>query len=263
MFDNAVTRNFPGQVNHRDTALMSDLYVQDRISRIHEFVQDFDDYTGPATTAGSPAGGYTLAGAGGTAALTAGDGGLLLLSAAASTFASLQKTPADYVLAKTFRTWFQCRVVLDSIVGNIITGLLNATATPFTGASQTDGAYFLSVVTTGALTFNIAVGGVITSVNCGVSLVAGSQAHLQWYYDGAIYAAGQPNGRVVWEVSGPGVTAPARGEIFIAAASTFPGATGVVPTIGVNAPTAVIRTATVDLLWAGKDRTNPNASPIF
>lgn len=253
MFDNAVTRNFPGQVNHRDTAIFSDLYVQDRISRIHEYSQDFDQFI---------AADWVNTGAG-TAALIAGDGGLLAITSAVSAFQTVQKTPAAWILAKTFRTWFHSRLTLDSIVGNILVGLLNVTVTPFTGASQTDGAYFLSVVTTGALTFNIAVAGVITSVACGVNLVAGGIATLSWYYDAAVYVAGQPNGRVVWEVSGPGVTASARGEIFIAAASTFPGAVNLVPTLAVNAPTAVARVLTVDNVWIGKDRTNPNASPIF
>ena len=254
MFDNTVTRFPPGLNNTKENGILSDMFIPDRIWKVHEYSNDFDQYI---------AGDWTLSGAGATAALIAGDGGLLLVSAAVSTFASLQKLPANYQLAKGFRTWFEERAALDSLVGVLLVGLLNATATPFTPASQTDGAYFLSITATGALTFNIAVGGVITTVQCGVNLVAGLQAKLAFYYDAAVYAAGFPNGRVLWEASGPGVTAPARGEIVVPVASVFPGAVNLAETLAVNAPTAVVRTLTVDTLYAAKDRTNINATPAF
>lgn len=253
MFDNTVSRFPPGINNTKENGILSDMFVPDRIGKVHEYANDFDQFI---------AADWVNTGAG-TAALLAGDGGLLLLTSAVSTFQSLQKTPANFQLAKGFRTWFEERVALDALVGVLLTGLLNVTVTPFTPASQTDGAYFLSTVTTGALTFNISVAGAITSVPCGVSLVAGQQAKLAFYYDAAVYAAGYPNGRVIWEVSGPGVTAPARGEIVVPAASAFPGAVNLAETLAVNATTAVARTLTVDSLYAAKDRTNINATPAF
>lgn len=258
MFDNQVTRFGPGlnnetAINGDTNGLFSDLYVQNRIGKVHEYSNDFDQYV---------ANDWVVTGVG-TAALIAGDGGLLQITSPVSTFQSLQKGPAAFLLAKNFRAWGLATVNLDSLLGTIIAGLLNVTTTPFTGASQTDGIYFLSTVTTGALSFNIAVGGTITSVNTGVNLVAGSAANLAWYYDGAVYAAGQPNGRVVWSISGAGVSAPARGEIAVAAASTFPGATLVTPTLSVNASTAVARNLVVDRVYFAKDRSNINASPVF
>jgi hypothetical protein len=260
MFDNAVSRFGPGLNNvvggnGSTNGILSDLYVPDRIGKVHEYANDFDSYN--ATD-------WTVTGAG-TAALVAGDGGLLNITSAVSAFQSIQDNPAAYQLAKGFRAWFQSRVALDSLLGNIIAGILNVTATPFTGASQTDGAYFLSAVTTGALSFNVAVGGVIASVATGVSLVAASQAVLSWYYDGGVYAAA-PLGRVVWEASGAGVTANARGEIAIPASGTisaFPGAVNIASVLGVNASTAVARVLTVDSLYTAKDRTNILVTPAF
>jgi hypothetical protein len=272
MFDNATTRLYPAMNNVRDTVIFSDFPVPDRIDVIHEYPQDFDDYFGPATTAASPAGGWTLSGAGGTAALVAGDGGILSVVAAVSTFAAVQKTPAAFPMSKGKRAWFTTQMNVDSVLGLVIAGLLNATATPFTGASQTDGAYFLST-NTGALSFNVAVGGVISSVNilgptgAAIALVPGAvaNANLSFYYDGGNYAAA-PLGRVVWQVDGPGVTANARGEIAIPAAGTiaaFPGAVNLAPIVGVSASTAVARTLLTDKLYAAKDELNILSTPPF
>lgn len=255
MFDNRVTRYTPGLNSSTDQGIFSDLYLQDRMGKVHEYSNDFDQFV---------AADWVNTGAG-TAALVAGDGGLLAITSAVSVFQSLQKTPANYQMTKNFRTWFRAQASLDSIVGNILAGLLNVTVTPFTGASQTDGAYFLSVVTTGVLTFNVAAGGVISSVNTGVVLVNAALANLAFYYDGAVYPSA-PFGRVVWEVSGPGVSANARGAIAVPAAGTiaaFPGAVNLTPTLAVNAPTAVARLLTVDSLYVAKDRSNINATPAF
>ena len=256
MFDNTVSRLNPGSTNSNPNALLSDLYVNNRIDRLHEYPQDFDQFV---------AADWVITGAG-TAALTAGDGGILLLTTTASTFESVQKTPAAFPMTKGMRTWFTAQVQVDNVLGLLIAGLLNATATPFTGASQTDGAYFLST-NTGALSFNVAVGGVIASSNLGVSLVAGAlaNANLSFYYDGGVYA-GAPLGRVVFEASGAGVTANVRGEIAVPASGTiaaFPSAVNLAPIFGVSASTAAVRTAVIDKLYAAKDEVNINATPAF
>lgn len=256
MFDTSVSRFNPGVTNSRETGLLSDLFVNNRIDRIHEYPQDFDQFV----TAD-----WVVTGAG-TAALTAGDGGILLLTTTASTFESVQKTPAAFPMTKGLRTWFTAQVQVDNVLGLLIAGLLNATATPFTGASQTDGAYFLST-NTGALSFNVAVGGVIATAALGVSLVPGAiaNANLSFYYDGGVYA-GAPLGRVVYEASGAGVTANFRGEILVPSSGTiaaFPGAVNLAPIFGVSASTAAVRTAVIDKLYAAKDEVNINATPAF
>lgn len=257
MLDNLVSRFYPGQTNSRDTALLSDLYVNNRIDRLHEYPQDFDQYIAADWV-------QTLNG--GAAGLIAGDGGILQLTTVVSNFASVQKTPAAFPMTKGLRSWLTCQVQVDNVLGLLIAGLLNATATPFTGASQTDGAYFLST-NTGALSFNVAVGGVISSVALGVNLVAGAlaNANLSFYYDGGCYP-GAPLGRVIFEASGAGVTANVRGEILVPASGTiaaFPGATNLAPIFGVSASTAAVRTAVIDKLYVAKDEVNINATPPF
>lgn len=262
MFDNATTRFPPALNNVKENAIFSDLPVPDRIDALHEYPDDFDDYFGPA--APGTAGGWILSGAGATAALVAGDGGILSIVAAASTPTSLQKTPAAFPMTRGKRTWFTDQVQVDSVLGLVLVGLLNATATPFTGASQTDGAYF-TTTNTGVLSFNVAVGGVIFTAPCGVSLVAGQYSNLSFYYDGALYNAA-PNGRVVWQADGPGVTATARGEVVIPAAGTiaaFPSAVNLATVLGVSPSTAVARTLLTDKLYVAKDEINPNATPVI
>lgn len=255
MFDIATTR-VPRAFNaSTEQGIMSDLPLLDRISKVHEYPNDFDAFVAADWT-------QTLNG--GSAALTAGNGGLLLLTTVASNFATIQDNPVAYQMARGFRDWFQCYAQVDNVLGFIIAGLLNATATPFTGASQTDGIYFLSGAA-GALTANVAVGGVIASVPLGVNLVAAAQAKLSWYYDGAVYAAA-PNGRVIFEAKGPGVTATSRVEIAVPSAGTiaaFPGAVNTGLIVGVSASTAAVRTLTVDLMYGAQDRDNINATPSF
>lgn len=252
MFDNRVTRMSPGSTNIQDAGILSDMYVQDRLGRIHEYSQDFDQYIAADWT-------QTLNG--GTAALTAGDGGLLLLTTVVSNFATVQKTPANFQLARNFRAWFSARVSVDALVGLVIAGLMNATATPFTGGSQTDGIIFLSD-NAGALSVKVAVGGVSVTQAVGASLIAGTQALLAFYYDGGVYPSA-PNGRVVYEVlpNPANFATLVKGSIAIPASGTiaaFPGAVNLAPIVGVNASTAVVRTLTVDAVYAAKDRYNPS-----
>lgn len=250
MFDNRVTRHSPGISNIAESGFFSDMYVPDRMGRVHEYPQDFDQYVAADWL-------QTLNG--GTAALTAGDGGLLLLTSVVSNFATVQKTPVNYQMARNFRTWFAARLAVDALVGLVIAGVMNTTATPFTGGSQTDGIIFLSD-NAGALSVKVAVGGVSVTQAVGASLVAGQQAFLSWYYDGGVYPS-SPNGRIVYEVLPTAAGVLVRGSIAVPAAGTiaaFPGAVNLAPIVGVSASTAVVRTLTVDSVYVAKDRVNPN-----
>lgn len=255
MFDNATTR-FPRGLNASSEAgIFSDMPLPDRIAKIHEYPQDFDQYI---------AADYVLTLNGGTVTNPAGDGGVILLTTVVSNFVSVQKTPAAFQNTKGFRTWFQAAAQVDNVLGFLIAGLLNATATPFTPASQSDGFFFTSGAA-GALTANVAVGAVIVSVPMGVNLVAAAYAKLGIYYDGGVYAQA-PLGRVIFEAKGAGVTASSRVSIPIPASGTiaaFPGAVNLSPIVGVNASTAAIRTMLADFFYAAKDRDNINATPAF
>ena len=258
MFDNQVTRFYPGATDSRETGIFSDIYALDRTSKLHEYNNDFDSFN---------AGDWTITG-GGTQALVAGDGGLLGINSLASAFQSLQKNPTAFQLIPGYRSWFKLIGRLDSLLGNTIAGLVNVTATPFSGGSITDGIWFTTDVTTGEVKGNVATAGTVQTVDLGVQILPGQFYQLAWYHDGEAYNIA-PNGRVVFEaVTAPSsltaaVSAPgfARGEV--APIPAFPGATLLAQTMAVNASTAVARVLTVDLFYVSKDRTNINATPPF
>lgn len=107
----------------------------------HQFFTDFDQYA---------AGDWTLTSIGttGTAALTALDGGNLLVTntAADNDGTQLQRNPASFLLAAGKRAWFKARFKVsdatqsDLAIGLIVidTTILGATA----GAGVTDGIFF-------------------------------------------------------------------------------------------------------------------------
>lgn len=265
MFDYSVTRNQYGQTNSRDTETFSDLPVQDE-SKLHIYIDDLDYYSGPVTAATTN--GYTLSGTGATAAIAAVDNGVINIIGATTGFiATLQRSQGNFKIAAGLRTWFECLASLSTLASSaqLILGLTNVTATPFTAI--TDGVWFSSDASgNGVLSINVAVGSVVTTValvsptGAGVNVVAGATSFgtYKWYWDGGNYAA--PNGRIVWEVSGAGVSANSRGEV--AAPANFPGTTLLAPQIGVKA-TAGTPTLALDLVQVIKDRTNINSTPVF
>jgi hypothetical protein len=262
MLDLQITRSQFGFNNTRDTELFSDQPVDDW-TKNHNYFQDFDDYFGPV--APGTAGGFTLSGAGSTVTQPNVDGGVISINAAASTATSLQKQ-GHFSIKAGLRTFIRQLISVDNVLGLVLAGTTNVTATPFTGGQLTDGVWFSST-NTGALSFNVAVGGVVTTNSCGVSLIGGGFATLGAYWDGALYAAHQPNGAIVWECGPPpfgvtsGITANARGSV--PAPVNFPGATLLAFLSGVNPSTAAARALQVDYWYGLKDRTNFTQTPPF
>lgn len=254
MFDNRPTRNQFGANNTRDTETFSDQFVEDR-TKVHEYNNDFDEYN---------VGNYTITTSnGGAATAIAGDGGILQLTtgAASTNFTELQNIRATYLYQLGFRVFSEFLFSVDSALANLVVGMLNTTATPFTGASQTDGVYLTTAGTT-AVNVNLAVGGVITTQAAVALLNPGlaNQITFKTVWDGAIYSA--LTGRVFWELSGAGIVTPVRGE-FLPVPVNYPGATLVNTTVAVQASTAAVRTLNLDLFSVIKDRQNPNATPVF
>jgi hypothetical protein len=258
MFDISVTRHPPGLSVSTPNGMLSDMYVPDRIAKVHEYSDDFDPYV---------AGNYTVTLGGGAVAAIAGDGGLITETTAVSAATIIQRVPATFQLAKGFRAWGRFVSQVDSVLGAVVLGLINATAAPFTPANITDGIYMLTDGT-GAVSFILALAGAKTTLASGVILVANQPFTFEFYYDGAAYAAGQPNGRALFQITGPGVSANFRGEIGAANAALpmpagFPGAVNLAPIAGINATTAVARVQTLDTMYVAKDRSNINATPAF
>lgn len=262
MYDVQISRVQFGVNNTRDTELFSDQPVDDW-TKNHNYFQDFDDYFGP--TAPGTAGGFTLSGASSTVTQPNVDGGVISINAAASTPTSLQKQ-GHFKLQAGLRTFFRQLVSVDNVLGLVLAGMTNVTATPFTGGQITDGAWFSST-NTGALSFNVAVGGVVTTVACNTSLVGGGFATLGFYWDGSLYSQFRPNGSIVWECGPPpfgvttGLTSNQRGSL--AAPANFPGATLLAFLSGVSPSTAAARALQVDYWYGLKDRVNFTQTPTF
>lgn len=124
----------------------------------HQFADDFDNAIGAT-------GLYTVSG-GGTAAHTAGDGGLITLTtlATASALESIQLPAASFTLPATGaappgtsnsvkKMFYLARVTIGHSTDSLILGLCNTTATPFTAGVQsvTDGLFLYKPPTSSTL----------------------------------------------------------------------------------------------------------------
>lgn len=114
--------------------------------RAHIFANDFDAYA---------SGDWSLTGQGTpTSALTAGDGGLLLLTTttAAGDGAFLQKTPGAFTMQSGKQIWFRGLFTLADVTATtFFAGIVNAGATAF---APTDGFYFTKAAAGTQLVFN-------------------------------------------------------------------------------------------------------------
>lgn len=263
MYDLNITRNQYGANNTRDTETFSDQPVEDR-TKVHEYNNDFDEFN----TAN-----YTVT-ALGVAATTftaiAGDGGIIqaISSANANAGYSLQNTRADYTMATGFRCFGAFVVSTDSALSNLLVGLINTTAAPFTPANITDGIYLQTLGTTAINVIAVAGGGTKITQSAVAVLNPGLTNYVtfKFYWDGAIYAAAAA-GRLVCELSGAGVVAPARfsfgGSSAVALPAGWPSAVALNPTIAFTASTGVARTMNADLFSIIKERVNVLQTPVF
>src|SRR6185312_568221 len=126
--------NFPNGVTNADPNLIFGSLTTVDPQQLHTYWNDFDTYTAGdwvVTVVGS-----------GTAALTAGDGGLLLVtnSAADNDAVTLQKTPAAFAMTAGKAAWFACRFnVSDATQSDVQVGLVIVDTTPL---DATDGIFF-------------------------------------------------------------------------------------------------------------------------
>jgi len=230
---NIVTR-FPGGVtNNAENNIFADM-PQDDPTKFHEYWNDFDNYTAADWV-------VTETQAGATQALTAGDGGLLLLtnSAADDDLISLQKTPAAFSFTAGKRAFFKCRFkVSDATQSDVVFGLQVVDTTPL---DVTDGVYFLKA--DGAATVDVicrknATTG-STSASAVATLVADTYIELAWYYDGVSKVAYAVDGLV-------------KGTLD--ASSTYLPDTVTTVSFAIQNGEAVAKTMTVDYVYAAIER---------
>ena len=230
---NLVTRFPNGVTNVADNALFADMAQLDP-TKFHTYFNDFDTYAAADWT-------VTETQAGATQALTAGDGGLLLLtnSAADDDLNALQKNPAAFSFTAGKKTFFRARFkVSDATQSDVVIGLQVVDATPL---DVTDGVYFLK--SDGAATVNVicrkdaSTGS--TSASAIATLANDTFITLGFYYDG--------EGKVFYEVNGSVIGS-------LSATSAFLPDADCTVSFAIQNGEAAAKTMTVDYIFAAKER---------
>lgn len=230
---NLVTRFPNGVTNVADNALFADM-VQPDPTKFHTFFDDFDTYTAGDWT-------VTETQAGATQALTAGDGGLLLLTntAADDDLVALQKNPAAFTFTAGKKTFFSCRFkVSDATQSDVVIGLQVVDATPL---DVTDGVYFLKADGSTAISVicrkDASTGS--TSASSIATLANDTFIELGFAYDG--------EGKVYYEVNGNVVGS------LDASSSYLPDTTCTV-SFAIQNGEAAAKTMTLDYIYVAKER---------
>ncbi len=224
---------FPSGVGTRKRPDPLYMYPQPDPSDLHRFWDDFDTYTAAQWT-------VTVTGTG-TNALTAGDGGWLAsaTSALANDAVYTQKTTEGFSFEAGKPAWFKWRGKVSALSATIAVGLQVTDTTPL---DVTDGIYFLSTVTTGAVTIYCRKDATTGSISgTGMTLVADTFTELAWYWDG--------KGNVEYFQDGV-----QKGTLTGVTSSTYLPDTTTTPSFGIQTNSAAITTLTTDYILAAKSR---------
>jgi hypothetical protein len=231
---NSLVTRFPGGVTNASPESIFASMVQPDPTKFHEYFNDFDTYVAADWV-------VTETQAGATQALTAGDGGWLLITntAADDDLAALQKTPAAFSFTAGKKAFFACRFkVSDATQSDVAIGLQVVDTTPL---DVTDGVYFLKA--DGAATYdficrkNATTGS--TSASAVGALVADTFTTLAFYYDG--------DSKAYYAVDGV-----VKGSVD--ASSTYLPDTICTPSFALQNGEAVAKTMTVDFIYAAAER---------
>lgn len=222
---------FPGGVGTRRKPDPLYNYSHPDPTDIHRFFDDFDTYTSGQWTA-------TVTGTG-TTALTAGDGGLLasVTSGASSDANYLQKTTEGFSFEVGKPAWFKTRFKVSALTTVVAIGLQVTDTTP---EDVTDGIYFLSTVTTGAVTLYCRKDATTGSATgTGITLVADTYTEIAWYWDGKSEVQYFQDGVQKGAITG---------------ATAYLPDTTTTPSFGIRTTTAAAKTLTIDYILAAKSR---------
>lgn len=233
MGNNTVTRFPYGVTNNGQDTIFADM-VQNDPTKFHQYWNDFDTYTAGDWV-------VTETDAGATEALTAGDGGLLLITntAADNDLVALQKTPAAFSFTSGKKAFFKARLkVSDATQSDLVVGLQVVDTTPL---DVTDGIYFLKA--DGAATLDVicrkdaSTGS--TSASAVASMANDTFVELAWYYDGISKVYYAVDGSVLGSLD--------------ASSSYLPDAVCTV-SLAIQNGEAVAKTMTVDYVFAAIER---------
>lgn len=223
---------FPGGLSTRKSIDALGNYTHPDPTDQHLFMDDFNIYAAANWT-------VTLVGTG-TAAIVAGDGGILALAttAANNDAVSLQKTGEGFTFETGKPAWFKARFKVSALTSVVVAGLQITDTTP---EDVTDGIYFLSTTGTGAVTLYVRKNATTGSATLAVgTLVADTYTELAWYWDGKDTVS-------AWQ---DGVQ---KGSITGVAASYLPDANTTI-SFAARSTTAAIKTASFDYIFASKSR---------
>ena len=231
---NITNTRFPyGLTNVSEVDLFADM-VQPDPTLFHTYFNDFDTYVAGDWT-------VTETDAAATQALTAGDGGLLLITntAADNDLVALQKNPAAFTFTAGKKTFFRCRFkVSDATQSDLVFGLQVVDATPL---DVTDGIYFLKADGAATVDFicrkNASTGSITASAVA--TMVDDTFIELGFYYDGQSKVAYEVNGSVLGSLD---------------ASSTYLPDTTCTVSFALQNGEAVAKTMTVDYVYVAKER---------
>ena len=233
MGNNVVTRFQYGVTNVGQDTLFADM-VQPDPTLFHQYFNDFDTYVAGDWV-------VTETDSGATQALTAGDGGLLLITntAADDDLVALQKTPAAWSFTAGKKAFFRARFkVSDATQSDLVIGLQVVDTTPL---DVTDGVYFLKA--DGAATVDVICRKNATTGSTKAEDIATLEDDtfitLGWYYDG--------DGKVYYEVNGSVLGS-------LNASSAFLPDTNVTVSFALQNGEADAKTMTVDYIYVAKER---------
>jgi hypothetical protein len=231
---NISNTRFPyGLTNVSEVDLFADM-VQPDPTLFHTYFNDFDTYVAGDWT-------VTETDSGATQALTAGDGGLLLITntAADNDLVALQKNPAAFTFTAGKKTFFRCRFkVSDATQSDLVFGLQVVDTTPL---DVTDGIYFLKADGAATVDFicrkNASTGS--TSASAVATMANDTFIELGFYYDGQSKVAYEVNGSVLGSLD---------------ASSTYLPDTTCTVSFALQNGEAVAKTMTVDYVYVAKER---------
>jgi hypothetical protein len=231
---NISNTRFPyGLTNVSEVDLFADM-VQPDPTLFHTYFEDFDTYTAGDWT-------VTETDAGATQALTAGDGGLLLITntAADNDLVALQKNPAAFTFTAGKKTFFRCRFkVSDATQSDLVFGLQVVDSTPL---DVTDGIYFLKADGAATVDFicrkNASTGSITASAVA--TMVNDTFIELGFYYDGQSKVAYEVNGSVLGSLD---------------ASSAYLPDTNCTVSFALQNGEAVAKLMTVDYVYVAKER---------
>lgn len=234
LINNLITR-FPNGVSNRNVDnIFNSLRFPDQ-TMYHQFYDDFDRYTAANWV-------VTLIGTGtATLSSTVNGGALVLTTTAANGDAvALQNAASGFTMTPGSPCFFKARVAIgpEALADSFLIGLQVATTLPFVA---TDGIYFLKPAASTGLSFFVRKDTTTGSNSVAniATVVAATFLYLEWYYDGV--------DRVYYGVNGVILG-------YLQADATYLPDAILTPSFALVNGEAVVKTLTVDFLFAANER---------